>query len=200
VLAQKEITRKQWFESIRVIVLLRKLAEPRVRISDAEMQDEFRRTYGGKVRIRHIETRSLQVAQGLVRRCRAGGPFAELARSVSLNPSARDGGLLPPFGASTTQVAPAIRDAALSMKTVGEVSDPIQVGTRYHVLKLEEIIPPKNVRFDEVKGEIAASLRARKTKAMQSQVMLEIYQAADIQWIDPILKQRAAETARGSRP
>ena len=111
---------------------------------------------------------------------------------MSINPSAADGGLLPPIGPDTRTVPPAIREAALAMTKVGQISDPIQVETAYHVLRLEKIHPPQDARFNDVKDALARDARARLLRAEQQKVLAELIQAArdakSIQYVDPVLK------------
>jgi len=132
-----------------------------------------------------------------------GADFAELARRVSVNPSAAEGGLLPPIGRDSTNLPPAIVEAAMSLKQVGQITDPIQVDTAFHILKLEKIIEPQNVKLDDVKDKLTQNLRNRRLRIESQKLLQELIQAAkdgkSIQYADPVLKaqfQAALEQAK----
>jgi parvulin-like peptidyl-prolyl isomerase len=201
-LDRRGVSPKQWQLVMRRNVLLSKLAEPRVTVTDQDLAEEFRLRYGRRVQVRHIQTTSLAAAQEVLKQLAEGADFAELARRLSVNPSSVEGGLLPPIGPDSRTVPPAIREAALAMTRVGQISAPIQVETAYHILRLEKIYPPQDVDFDKVKEDLARSAHARLLKAEQQKVLAELVQAArdskSIQYVDPVLKAEveAAEEAQ----
>ena len=191
-LQRRGVSAKQWQLVMRRNGLLGKLAAPRVTVGEAEIAEEFRLQYGRKVEVRHIQTVSLASAQDVLKQLGKGADFAELARRVSVNPSSVEGGLLPPIGPDSRMVPPAIREAALAMTKVGQLSEPIQVETAYHVLRLEKIHPPANVKLSDVKDALARDARARLLRAEQQKVLAELIQATrnakSIQYVDPVLK------------
>jgi len=191
-LARNKISRRQWDTTMRRNALLRKLAEGRAVVTEAELRDEFARQYGRKVVVRHIQSPSLHEAQEILKALAGGADFATLARQRSVNPSSRNGGLLPPITDKTQAVAPAIRQAAMAMKKKGELSEPIQVVTAFHVLKLERIIEPENVKFDEVKDKLSALVRARQVRFIRQQILQDLIIQAErksgIVYVNPILK------------
>jgi len=196
-LVSRGMCRKLWDLTMRRNALLRKLARRNIRVTDAQLRAEYEDTYGRKVQIRHIQTASAQEAQDVLARLAAGEDFAELAKKVSKNASARNGGLLPPLGAKTAEVPPAMRKAALEMNKVGQVSGPIQVGASFHILKLEKIIPAENVDFEAVKDELAEKVRSRQLDLAAQALLREMLDKAvtngQIRFIDPILKQQSGQ-------
>ena len=201
-LAQRNITRGQWMLVMRRNALLRKLAPKDIPVGEAELREEYGRMYGRKVVVRHVETAALATAQK-VRELAAERDFAELARQYSINPSRENGGLLPPIGPETTQVSPALRQAALALKTVGEVSETVQAGKTFHVLKLKEIIEPKGTTFEQVRNDVAAVLRERKIRVFQTRLLRRLLAEAKIEYAHPVLQEqadRAAEDSRGNQP
>ena len=193
-LAGRNMSQEQWNIVMERNATLRKLAEPNVTVSDDELRDEFAQEYGGKVQVRHIQVESLATAQDVIKKLKAGADFAELAAKVSANPSGRDGGLLPPFGANTKNVPPAIRQAALALKKVGQISDPVEVETAFHILKLESIIQPQDAKFIDVKDKLTAKVRQRKIRLTAQQTLQDIIRQAQesnaIQYVDPILREQ----------
>jgi len=196
-LLRKGHSRMLWRRTMRRNVLLGRLAEPRVTVSEAELRAEFGEEYGRKVVVRHIQAADLSEAQDVLRRLRAGEDFARLAAAVSKNPSARDGGLLPPIGARAEGLPVAMRQAARAMKKVGDISEPVQVGATFHILRLEEIIEPTDAKFEDVKDQLAAKLKARKVKRLKDRILRELIREGKIEFVDPILKSQSAKANKG---
>lgn len=199
VLVERGLTGPQWRQIMRRSALLRKLAETRVEVSEADIRDEFSIRYDGKVVVRDIQVASLGEAQKVLDELSRGADFAELAMKRSLHRSRSNGGLLPPIGAKSSfdWLSAAMKQTALSMKKVGEVSNPIQGESSFHLLKLEKIIPPENVKFEDVRDKLAGDLHERKVRLMQKQILRELIGRAKIEFVNPILKAQAVE---GKRP
>jgi parvulin-like peptidyl-prolyl isomerase len=196
-LARRDISPKQWDLILHRNAALRKLATGRTDVGEEELQKEFVEMYGRKVEIRHIQTDSLQDAQEILKKLEQGADFGELARKHSVNRSGRNGGLLPPIGENSLTVPPPIRRVALGMKKVGEISKPIQAGTAYHILYLEKIIDPQDVKFEDVRDKVEAAARQGKLRAVRDRILIELIRAAKIEYVDPVLK---AKTEEGSQP
>jgi foldase protein PrsA len=204
-LRRRNMSYKQWQMIMLRNVLLRKLVEPRVTVTDEDVTKEFGIQYGQKVQVRHIQVMSLAAADDVRKQLKDGVDFAELARRVSVNPSAAEGGLLPPIGKDSTNLPTAIVEAAMSLKRVGQITDPIQVETAFHILKLEKIIEPQNVKFDDVKDKLAQDVRNRRLRIESQKLLQELIQAARdgkrIQYVDPVLKaQFQAALEQGKQP
>lgn len=142
---------------------LRKIAESRVTIDEPMLRQEFARRHGEKVEVRHIQLAALRFWPQLEQRLRQGESFAELATTYSQNPASRSNrGLLPPFTRQDSDLPGALREAAFAL-TAGQVSKPIQYDGRYHVLKLERLIPAASVSFEDAVGDLKRSLLERLT-------------------------------------
>lgn len=189
-LVQKQVPYAQWLVGVKVSASLRRLAEPRIKISDEMLQTEFGRMYGRQAVVRVIEVASLDKAREALAALKAGQKFADLAWKRSLHASATNGGLLAPMSAKTRDVPPAVLQTALSLKAVGEVSDPIQVEATFFILQLDKSIEPKNVTYDDVKGKITESLHARLLRFYQKAVLDEIIRAADVRFVNPVLRKQ----------
>jgi parvulin-like peptidyl-prolyl isomerase len=77
------------------------------------------------------------------------------------------------------------------MKKIGEVSDPIQVGTAFHILKLLVIIEPENIKYENVQARLAADVHKRKAVALQQDILQILVRGGKLQYVDPILKSQA---------
>jgi hypothetical protein len=199
-LQRRDFSREQWRMTMRRNVLLAKLAAPAAETTEAELRDEFAGRYGRKVVVRHIQSASLAESQEVLQKLRAGEDFAKLAEKVSKNPSAADGGQLPPIGVRTEGVPAALREAALSMKEPGEISEPVQVQTAFHVLYLQEVVEPQDVQFEDVRMELFAAVRARKLRVATQQLRLDLIRNAKIDYVNAILKNKAAAANEENLP
>ncbi|MFA6133033.1 MAG: peptidylprolyl isomerase [Phycisphaerae bacterium] len=204
-LAQKNMSADQWRVIMQRNAMLRKMAEGELAVTDEEINDEFAQEYGGKVEVRHIQVASLAAAQDVIKKLQDGADFADLARKMSINSTtAADGGLLPAIGANTRPIPPAIRQAALAMKKPGEISNPVQVETAFHVLKLERLIPPQDVKLSDVREKLITTITNRKAGVARQQILVDLFRKAEdekqIRYVDPVLSsqmQAAGDRGKG---
>lgn len=187
---------KAWRMSMRRNVLLGKLLAEETDVSQEELRQAYADRYGRKVVVRHIQSANLADAQDAMEKLRAGADFAQLAAKVSKNASAARGGLLPAVGAKTNLLPKALHKVAWAMKTPGELSQPIKVGTTYHILCLQRVIEPQDVSFQDAAGQLEPHVRARNTRNAKTRLLEQMISQADIKWVDPIL----ANSADGSGP
>lgn len=195
-LEQKKISPTQWQIAMRRSATMRKLAQKEATVTDQEVRDAFNSQFGQKVVVRHIQTATLTKAQEMLTRLYGEkADFEELARLHSAHPSAKDGGLLPPISrrGGDASIPPAIRQTALAMTKIGEYSDPIQTGTSFHILKLEQIIEPQSVKFEDAREPLRAALLERNVLVLQPIILQRLIQKANIEYVHPVLKRQAAE-------
>ncbi len=159
---------------------LRKVAEPLLagKISDENLKTAFGAMYGEKVQVRHIQGSNLLEIQEARRRVEAGEPFAAVARELSRNQRTGSlGGLLPEFSRGTTDLPQSMKDAAFALEP-GEMSDPVEARGAYHLLMLEQRIPPKIFKFEDVKDSIREELNERAVQETVKQLRQQIVQQA----------------------
>lgn len=196
-LIKNRLTRRQWDATMARYIRLRRLAGSEVTVSEAELTDAYRRQFDGKKRVRHIQVPTLQVAQEVLKQIKSGSKFTELAATYSTNPTGKSGGWLPDIGmrSAPTGVAQAVVNAARALDAPGEVSAPIQAGTNFHILKLEEIVEPRNVKLDDVRNKLTLMIREQKMFAAQLQIMRYLVTQAqkrgDIRYVDPSLRSQS---------
>jgi parvulin-like peptidyl-prolyl isomerase len=179
--------------TMRRNAILRKLAAKKLVITDKMLTAEYNRQYGEKVSIRHIQCASLADAQKMLDRIAKGEDFAQLARDFSINKqTAPQGGLLPPFSRDDEAASLTIRDIAFGLAD-GKVSEIVQVDKHFHVLKREKTIPPTEApAFESVKEELRKRLAAANIRPMQTRLLRDLHNAADLRVIDPVLKETTA--------
>ncbi len=191
-LQRRNIPRAHWQMTMRRNAILRKIAAKRLKITDAMLTAEFNRVYGLQVQVRHIQCASLVDAQRLLAMAEGGDDFAELAREYSTNTAtASAGGLIPPFSRDSEAVALALREAAFGLAD-GKIGQIVIVGKDFHILRREATIPPKDVVYDEkLKVQLRRQLIAARIRPMQTSILHELIQGADVKLLDPVLKRQA---------
>jgi foldase protein PrsA len=196
-----------WEMVLRRNALLGKIAAQRLEITDEMIRREFGRQYQRKVVVRHMQLPSLPAAQKMLQRLEQGEDFAVLARQNSMGPTAAQGGKLEPFGAKDETVHPQLRKSAMNLSTPGQVSEVIIIGKSFHLLQLVEFIEPEDVKFEDVRDEVAASLRRRLVDLQKQAILDQLFRTAvdegKIIFVDPTIKklhQDAVEKQRGEQP
>ncbi len=191
---QYNVTDDQWNLTMLRTATLRKLAEKRVKITDEMVNEAFAQKYGRKYMVRHIQVPTLDKAQEILELLKEGGDFSKLAEEHSIAPTRYDGGVLPPL----TDKAPespefaAIQKVAVTMKEVGQISDPIKAGDSFHIIKLDKIVEPENVKLEDVKDELVKELTAMEISRTQPMIMADLLRSAQsdgtIRYVNPTLK------------
>lgn len=113
---------------------------------------------GAKVSDEELKAAEAKAADVLAQAKKSPGDFARLAKQYSQDPgSAAKGGDLDWFGRGA--MVKVFDDAVFSMKE-GQVSDVVRSDFGFHVIKLTGIRAERSRPLDEVRGEIAAELKA----------------------------------------
>jgi foldase protein PrsA len=163
-------TRPEFDLVIETNAYLRKVAEPvtKGRITEEQVSEAFRALYGETVRVRHIELSNMTEVAEAKRRIASGEPFEQVARELSRNERTKNiGGAMRPFSRNAENIPPIFRETAFALKP-GEVSDAVQVQGMFHLIKLEESIPPKAVKLEDVKDSLREDLQ---DKLLQTQII-----------------------------
>ncbi len=193
-LAQNGMPRELWGLNMRRVAILAKLAEGMVSVTDEEIEAAFVNIYGRRVQVKHIQTATPTEAQDVLDELDKGADFSELARRLSKHQSARNGGYLPPIAANTPGIPPAIASAAMALTEPGEISDPIQIGTTFHVLELQEVTQAQDIDIESVRDELAAKVHQDQIEQISKQMLQDLIESAQIagkiRLINPILKAK----------
>lgn len=160
----------------------------RVQLSDAALQDSFR-----TVTVRHIlistskrpDASAKKMADDLLAKLKGGADFAKLARSFSDDPgSARQGGLLPAMTSSSGFVAE-FRDAALRLKSPGELSPVVKTQFGYHIIRLEKSEVKLPAGFATRKDQIRKQQQQALSDQAWSETIAKVRNEAKITFKDP---------------
>jgi parvulin-like peptidyl-prolyl isomerase len=195
-LRRRGLTRGIWDATMNRNAILRKLALPRVEVTDALIQAEFVKRYGEKVQCAHIMLPSVTEAEKIIELLKdPAQDFAALAKRYSTNAeTAKDGGLLPQFTKDDAAIPRALREAAFSLKE-GQVSGIVQAGGNFHVLKVLKRSTPAALTLESVKDKLTEEVRQQLIEAMQTEILTELRRNADVEFINPILRRTAQKVS-----
>ncbi len=196
-LPRKGVPRIQWDAGMRRNAYLRKMAVARVQVTEEMLTAEFNNRHGLKVQIRLIQCQSAADARKILAALAAGEEFADLAAKWStLTESAAQGGMIPPFSRDDRMVPVAIRRAAFDLAD-SQASTIIRVDKYFHLIqRVGTLAPETEVKFTDVKDQLHAEITTRLTRQMQTQMLHDLMNRADLTLIDPLLKQQSQlETA-----
>ncbi|MCI5130281.1 MAG: hypothetical protein D3904_01875 [Candidatus Electrothrix sp. EH2] len=99
--------------------------------------------------------------------------FSALAREYSEGPTKERGGDLGFF--SQGRMVPAFDRAVFSLQP-GEISDVVETPFGYHIIKLEEIRPESVRSYEQVRDNLAATLKKQKAKTLAFQRVTKAYE------------------------
>lgn len=202
VLRRNNVPRTHFMLKVEHDAALRRLAEKQIVVRDDMLPGEYKRLYGERLQVRHIQLNDLREVRQAQSRLAAGEDFAAVARALSHNPlTAADGGLLPPFSPADESVPPLLVETARQLDP-GQVSNPIYIDGLYHLIRLERRIPPSDVPLDQVRDRLRESLRNRLITERMQELAAEIFDHATLRWYDERLRRRFAERypAHGKNP
>lgn len=134
-------------------------------ISDADLKREYDALVAStrnqqEMRARHILVATEKEAKNVKSQLADGKSFDEVARDYSKDPgSAKQGGDLGYF--TKDKMVKEFADAAFTLKK-GEVSDPVQSGFGWHIIKVEDIRKVTPPTFNEAKEPLRARLQDKK--------------------------------------
>ncbi|MEO0530917.1 MAG: peptidyl-prolyl cis-trans isomerase [Planctomycetota bacterium] len=197
-----KLGREQWFELLKnqrgvdeeeykrdilwPTLALRKLAADRVQPTDDEVQKAYETRFGPARRVRLIvvtdEAKAAQVQREAAARP-ADFPRLAMTHSQDVN-SASIGGLIQPIRLHAG-------DPKVERVAMGQVSNVIQAGDQFVILKCEGIVPARNVPMAEVREELAEGIVEQKLRGVANTLFTRLQDTATIQNIynDPKLRE-----------
>lgn len=162
---------------ILIQALLQKQAKKNP-VSEKELRKEYDSKVGNanlkEYKARHILLKSEADAKSVIAELDSGSNFAELAKSKSTGPTAKNGGDLGWF--KPNQMVPPFAQAISEMKKGSYTKKPVKTQFGWHVIKLEDerkLTPPK---FEEVKEQI----RSIKTNQKIQQYVIKLRKKAKV--------------------
>ncbi|MEN6306335.1 MAG: peptidylprolyl isomerase [Anaerohalosphaeraceae bacterium] len=117
--------------------------------------------------------------EDLLKKVKAGGDFAALAKENSDCPSKERGGDLGLFGKG--QMVPQFEQAAFAMK-VGDVSDIVETQFGYHIIKLTDKKEAKTEGFADAKANIVKNLKNQNMGQFFNKLRQDLKDKAKLEW------------------
>ena len=156
-------------------LLARKLMAKNIQLSDAELRAEFERRYGPKAKVLQIVVRTKAEAEEIIKKLKMGADFGQLARDLSVDAvSRRAGGEMPPLSRGSP-----LGDAAFDLKP-DQISDPIATPDGFHVIKLQELLPAADVKFESVQEKLREELMDRLIGEQRERWADDLLSKADV--------------------
>jgi parvulin-like peptidyl-prolyl isomerase len=118
-------------------------------------------------------------AESLVKRARAGEPFAALVAEASDAPSKANGGLVGPLSAE--ELDPGVRKLIDGLKP-GGVTDVFRTSGGYALIQLDTSTPPVVKSFDAARDDIAQKVYDSKLNAEVQRYLAKLRSDAIIDW------------------
>ena len=123
---------------------------------------------------------ALRAINEAAERIRKGEAFKEVAKDVSQDGSASDGGNLGYLGRGV--MVPEFEEVAFSLEE-GKVSGVVETQFGYHLIKVEERRSASTIPFDEIKAGIEQMLKRRKAESRGQEYIVNLKAEADIEII-----------------
>lgn len=183
---------------------LKALARPQIDrlLTEENLRKAFNIRYGEQVRVRHIQLETLAQVAEVRKRLDAGEDFAKVAAEVSRNTDTkRSGGAFQPFSMQSDLPEP-FKAAAFELE-IGKVSDPVEAGGFFHLLKLEERIAPKAVVFENVRDELKQQVAEEQVLVVTTQlrrVVSQMLASGNLEVLDPVLAEQLRQRLTALRP
>lgn len=182
--AERGLTAVQYQRSvIWPMIALRKLAGRNVQITNDMLREAYIDSYGAKSKCRMIMLDNHRRAEEVWKDCKRNPEdFARLAQQHSQEPNSRSlGGIVPPIR-RYTGAHEAVRKAAFSMRTIGEISPIIHVGLNsYVILKFEGYTEKVEHDKNDVRARLEDQLREQETQRLSAETFKSLRDSARIQ-------------------
>lgn len=130
---------------------------------------------------RHNADEALAKIKVLRERALAGEAFDKLAEANSEDPSARNNkGDLGFFGPGAMD--PAFEAAAFALKKPSDISEPVKSQFGWHIIRLEETRPAKQLTVDEAMPDLMETLRAQYVDVRKKEVVGNYFDQSKVKW------------------
>ncbi len=165
---------------------LRALVRDQVQISEESIRRMFDMIHGTQRQARLILAPDLSTAQHALALINAGALFTDVAVELSIDPSARRGGLLEPFSRYDPSYPEGLRSALWSLN-LDEVSAPIMLEQGFAVLQLHKIIEADTVDPAQVRDELAEIVRLDQERLLMDRLAMRLLSDVSVTIFDDSL-------------
>ncbi len=118
----------------------------------------------------------------IMNKIKEGKLFSKLAREYSIDPSAKNGGVIGYVRRGDMPQIPEFENALFSLQKVGDISDPLETGYGYHIIKLLGMRRlPREVKYEDVQNEIRGFLNLTERKQAVTNFLTELREKKEIE-------------------
>jgi parvulin-like peptidyl-prolyl isomerase len=136
-------------------------------------------------------------AEDLLKRARAGEDFAKLAGEFSEDPGSKEKGGEYTFPRG--QMVPEFESAAFSLNT-NQISDIVTTQFGYHIIKLSEKIPARQVALAKVADDLKEGLKRQEMEKLLPDYMEKLKQDGKVEILDEKLKPKEIAPDATAKP
>ena len=80
---------------------------------------------------------------------------------------------------------PAFEAATIALQKPGDLSEPIKSRFGYHLIRLNDKKPPRQLTFEEASPDILEQLKAEFIETRRGQAVRALYDPSKIKWNEP---------------
>lgn len=187
-LEQQGLSEDVFLEQMKTDLLLEKLFEPNIKVSDEEVRqyfDENKEQFNEpeQVKAKQIVVESEEEARKAYKRLKDGEDFSKVAQDVSIDQQTRDnGGDLGSVPKGRLAVIdPELEEKVFALKK-GEFIEPFETQTGFYIVQVDEKIAAKKATFnDEIAKEIREELKQRKLYEKMPEWIEDLRREADVE-------------------
>lgn len=191
---------KQFEDSIIIKKFLQLKVGKKLKVDDSEIKDYYNKNRSdfkvpSKVRARHILLRTEKEAERVFEKLKNGADFIQLAKDYSIDlPFALEGGKMGIITKGNNKNCLPELQKELFILNAGEHSDIVKTIYGYHILRVDEIIPPQYKPLDTVSRGIRQAILRQKERIAYGKMVKQLEEKADIK----IYKKRLS--SQGTTP
>lgn len=187
-LAQNNLSEEQWKDEVRIMVLAKELALHGINPTEEQLREfyqEHKDRFGepAMVSLSEIVVSSKEEAEEVLQEIEAGdASFADLASRYSLSGTRESGGERPPMPIEQIQ-QPEIKEVAQNLP-VGEVSQPIEAGGSWLILKIRDRTQAREPSFEQDREQIVEEYKRANANSLD-EIIKEQINKTNINIVDP---------------
>lgn len=174
---------------LRRSALLRAMIQKDVALSEEIVRAVWDAAHGPRRSSRILAVDDLAQATAALDRMNRGEAFADVAIEVSLDPSAPQGGLMPPVSRHDPAWPEAFRRAVFEVP-LGSISPPIAIDGRFLLLQALTDEPASGRTFEEGRAEAERSARLAQERVLMNRLARQLLGAESTTVLDPAVRWR----------
>ncbi|HEC98574.1 MAG TPA: hypothetical protein ENI58_10580 [Nitrospirae bacterium] len=163
---------------------------PKIKISDKSLKEYYMKhredfAEPDRFRVRQITVKTMDEARELLSSLKDGTDFSWLAKKKSIDPAGPEGGEV---GWLTMQKFPGpVRKIVAALKT-GGISPIFKFGSSYRIIRLQEKLKGKVLRFEEVRDAVYKAYFKERFNALRDEFVSKLKSEARIKVYDEAVK------------